>query len=78
MNWLDCGWKATMAENVPQRCVTCERVPLTLFTFSHGLMVHVRLGCLCSSVIFHSGSKQSPVIPLAARIQLMKHVQGKA
>ena len=63
MNWLDCGWKATMAKNVPKRCVTGDRVPLTLFTFSDGLIVHVRFGCLCSSVILYSDSVQSPAIP---------------
>ncbi len=62
-----------MAENVPKRCVTCERVPLILCTFSDGLILHVRFGCLCSSVIVCSGSEQSPAIPVGARLQLMKH-----
>ncbi len=52
-----------MAKNVPKRCVTGDRVPLTLFTFSDGLIVHVRFGCLCSSVILYSDSVQSPAIP---------------
>jgi len=62
-----------MGEEALKRCVTCERVPLTLFTFSDGLIVHVRFGCLCSSMILHSDSEQNPVIPVGGRLQLMKH-----
>jgi hypothetical protein len=62
-----------VGEEVPKRCDTCACVPLVLFTFSHGRVVHVRFGCLCSSVILYSESEPSPVIPAFARTQLTKH-----
>jgi len=43
--------------------MTCKRVPFTLFTFSDGMIVRVRFGCLCSSVILYPDSEQSVAIP---------------
>jgi hypothetical protein len=56
----------TDGENVPKRCVTCEHVPFTVYTFSGGVIMRVRLGCLCSSMILYSDSKQSAAIPLVS------------
>ena len=65
--------RGTVGEEALKRCVTCERVPLTLLSFADGLIVRARFGCLCSSVILYSDSEQSPAIPVGARVQLMKH-----
>ena len=62
-----------MAENVPKRCVTCKRVPLTLFSFAEGLIVLVRFGCLCSSVIHYRESEYSAAVTVGVRVQAIKH-----
>jgi hypothetical protein len=56
----------TDGENVPKRCVTYEHVPFTVYTFSGGVIMRVRLGCLRSSMILYSDSKQSAAIPLVS------------
>jgi hypothetical protein len=54
-----------------KRCVTCERVPLTLFTYSDGMIARVRFGCLCSSVILYADSEQNqqPTENVARRVE---------
>ncbi len=61
-----------MAEEALKPCVTCERVPLTLYNFSDGLIVRVRFGCLCSSVIVYSDREPSARVPLRTALQVMK------
>jgi hypothetical protein len=39
-----------MDANAPERCATCDRVPLMLFIVSKGIVVSARFGCLCSTV----------------------------
>ena len=58
-----------MGEEALERCVTCERVPLTLYPFSDGVIALVRFGRLCSSVILYSDNELSPVIPVGASVQ---------
>jgi len=48
-----------VGEEALKRCVTCQRVPLILFTFAEGLIVRTRFGCLCSSVIVYADSEQN-------------------
>jgi hypothetical protein len=48
-----------VGEEASKRCVTCERVPLTLYTLSAGAIVRARFGCLCSSVVLLSGRSDS-------------------
>ena len=55
-----------------RRCVTCKRIPLTLYTFCSGVIARVRFGCLCSSVIVDSYPEQSARIPVGAPVQVMK------
>jgi hypothetical protein len=67
-----CGNRGIVGEQASKQCVTCERVPLTLYTFSGGIIARVRLGCLCSSIIVYSDSEESAAIAPGARARVIK------
>jgi hypothetical protein len=47
-----------MDQERPERCHTCQCVPLVLFRYSQGFLVRVRAGCLCGSKIVYPRPEQ--------------------
>jgi len=45
-------------EDSPERCRTCQRVPLILLSLASGTIEHARVGCLCRSVILERASTE--------------------